>query len=71
MFRDSENAEDGAEAGVRDLRERNPKPEDTIVGISAAGNAAYVAEALDPHGNSVAGMQALAQLSQSLDLSIY
>jgi glutaminase len=27
--------------------------------------------ALDPHGNSVAGMQALAQLSQSLDLSIY
>lgn len=29
------------------------------------------APALDKHGNSVAGMQALAQLSQTLDLSIY
>ena len=46
MFRASENAEDGAEAGVRDLQERSPKPEDCVVGISAAGNAAYVAEAL-------------------------
>lgn len=46
MFRASENAEDGADAGVRDLKERNPIKEDTIVGISAAGNAAYVAEAL-------------------------
>ena len=27
--------------------------------------------ALDRHGNSVAGMQALARLSQALDLSIY
>ena len=46
MFRASENAEDGADAGVRDLKAKNPQPEDRIVGISAAGNAAYVAEAL-------------------------
>jgi glutaminase len=29
------------------------------------------APALDRHGNSVAGVQALAQLSRELDLSIY
>lgn len=46
MFRASENAEDGAEAGVRDLQAQNITPLDTIVGISAAGNAAYVAEAI-------------------------
>lgn len=46
MFRASENAEDGAEAGIRDLKEHNITANDVIVGISAAGNAAYVAEAL-------------------------
>jgi len=46
MFRAAENAEDGAEAGIRDLKEKNLKSADCIVGISAAGNAAYVAEAL-------------------------
>ncbi|MBE6959804.1 MAG: N-acetylmuramic acid 6-phosphate etherase [Ruminococcaceae bacterium] len=46
MFRASENAEDGAEAGIRDLQERNVTADDVIVGISAAGNAAYVAEAI-------------------------
>ena len=46
MFRASENAEDGGEAGIRDLKEHNINSNDVIVGISAAGNAAYVAEAL-------------------------
>ena len=46
MFRASENAEDGAAAGVRDLQEHNLNENDVVVGISAAGNAAYVAEAL-------------------------
>ena len=46
MFRASENAEDGADAGVRDLQEVNVNANDVIVGISAAGNAAYVAAAM-------------------------
>lgn len=46
MFRASENAEDGGEAGVRDIAKQNLTPEDSVVGISAAGNAAYVADAL-------------------------
>ena len=46
MFRASENAEDGGEAGVRDIQKENLTPADSVVGISAAGNAAYVADAL-------------------------
>ena len=46
MFRASENAEDGADAGIRDLKEHNITDKDVIVGISAAGNAAYVAQAM-------------------------
>ena len=42
----SEGAEDSAEAGVRDIAAKNLIPADRVVGISAAGNAAYVAEAL-------------------------
>lgn len=46
MFRASENAEDGADAGVRDLMAVSVNANDVIVGISAAGNAAYVAAAM-------------------------
>lgn len=46
MVTAAENAEDSAENGIKDLSEKNITPLDTIFGISAAGNAAYVAEAL-------------------------
>ena len=46
MFTAAENAEDKSATGVEDLKEKNLKPADRIVGISAAGNAAYVADAL-------------------------
>ena len=41
-----ESAEDSAEAGIADLEKKNLRPEDTVMGISVAGNAAYVADAL-------------------------
>ncbi len=46
VFSSSENAEDIASSGISDLKELNLTPNDRIVGISAAGNAAYVADAL-------------------------
>lgn len=46
MVTAAEGAEDVGEAGIRDLAERCPRPKDTVFGISVAGNAAYVAEAL-------------------------
>ena len=46
MVTAAEGAEDVGEAGIRDLAERCPRPEDTVFGISVAGNAAYVADAL-------------------------
>ncbi len=46
MFRSSEGMEDSAAAGQRDLAAQNPGEADTVVGISAAGNAAYVMAAL-------------------------
>lgn len=42
----SENAEDQSELGVRDLKERGVGQDDLVVGISAAGAAAYVENAL-------------------------
>ena len=46
VFSSSENAEDIASSGISDLKALNLTPDDRIVGISAAGNAAYVADAL-------------------------
>lgn len=46
MFRAAENAEDNAEAGERDLAAYNPGENDVVVGISASGDAPYVAGAL-------------------------
>ena len=46
MVTAAEGAEDVGEAGIRDLAEKQPGPEDTVFGISVAGNAAYVADAL-------------------------
>jgi N-acetylmuramic acid 6-phosphate etherase len=46
MVTAAENAEDSGENGIRDLSEKNITSLDTVFGISAAGNAAYVAEAL-------------------------
>lgn len=47
MFRAAEGAEDSAEAGVADLRAIDLTGDDAVVGISAAGNAGYVAAALE------------------------
>ena len=41
-----ESAEDSPTLGIDDLREKNINSNDTILGISVAGNAAYVADAL-------------------------
>lgn len=46
MFRAAERAEDNADAGRADLAAYALKPVDTVVGISASGNAAYVVGAL-------------------------
>ena len=46
MFRASENREDIGAAGVRDLAAYQPTEKDSVVGISAAGGASYVIEAL-------------------------
>lgn len=46
MFKAAEGEEDSGESGIADLSAYNITPEDRIVGISAAGNAAYVADAL-------------------------
>ncbi len=46
MFRAAEGEEDCGPRGVADLKEKNIIAADRIVGISAAGNAAYVADAL-------------------------
>lgn len=47
MFAASEGAEDNYEAGAEDLGKYDIKDNDTVVGISAAGNAAYILGALD------------------------
>ena len=46
MFRAAENVEDSAEAGRGDLLEKEPTARDVVMGISASGNAEYVASAL-------------------------
>ena len=46
MFRASENVEDSAEAGRADFLAKSPKKIDVVMGISASGNAEYVASAL-------------------------
>jgi len=43
----SEGQEDDAAAAVRDLQAHSPTADDVVVGISAAGNAAYVLGALE------------------------
>ena len=47
MFKANEGGEDSAEAAVSDLKAHSLKVEDVVVGISAAGGAAYVAGALE------------------------
>lgn len=46
MFKAAENAEDKAENGRADVLARGVRNGDVLVGISVAGNAAYVCEAL-------------------------
>lgn len=46
MFRAAEGVEESAEAGRADLLERPPTSRDVVMGISASGNAEYVASAL-------------------------
>ena len=47
MFRAAESEEDDAPHGVADLKARNVNSRDVVVGISAAGGAAYVIGALE------------------------
>ena len=47
MFRAGESAEDNYEKGWEAVKEHGIAPGDVLVGISAAGNAAYVVGALD------------------------
>lgn len=46
MIHASENAEDDPEEGIRELKERALSATDVVVGISAAGGAAFVCNAL-------------------------
>jgi len=46
MYSAAEGAEDSSEAGIADVAAKGITELDTILGISAAGNAAYVADAL-------------------------
>lgn len=52
MCRAGEHEEDNAAAGMRDLQAHNLNGKDVVVGISAAGNAAYVVGALE-YANSL------------------
>ncbi len=47
MHSAAEGAEDSSEAGIADIKAKNLTKFDTVMGISAAGNAAYVADALE------------------------
>ena len=47
MYSASEGAEDSGDNGIADLKSKNLTEFDTVMGISAAGNAAYVADALE------------------------
>lgn len=47
LFRASENAEDKGDAGIQDLKNIGLTQNDIVVGISAAGGAAYVIDALN------------------------
>lgn len=47
MFKANEGGEDSAEAAIKDISIYDLKKEDVVVGISAAGGAAYVASALE------------------------
>ena len=52
LVKASENAEDVYDAGVRDVKDAEIKKGDTLVGISANGNAQYVIGALE-YANSI------------------
>ena len=52
MFQAAEKEEDSAVNGMQDLLAQNLTEKDTVVGISAAGNAAYVVGALE-YANSL------------------
>ena len=47
VFRAAEGVEDDAEAGRRDMLALGPGPHDLVLGVSAAGGAAYVVAAMD------------------------
>ncbi|MGI5869002.1 MAG: N-acetylmuramic acid 6-phosphate etherase [Kiritimatiellia bacterium] len=46
VFRAAEGVEDDADAGRRDILSLDPGPDDLVLGVSAAGGAAYVVAAL-------------------------
>jgi len=46
MWAAKEGAEDDSEAGIRDLLEQNPTPDDVLVGIAASGRTPYAVAAV-------------------------
>lgn len=71
----AENAEDSAENGVKDLAALEPGENDVVVGISVAGEAAYVLRALDyarEKGSVTVGItsNANSSLANNYDISI-
>lgn len=75
MFRAAESQEDDGAHGVADLKEKNLTSRDVVVGISAAGGAAYVVGALEyakSLGCTTVGITSNAEtpLDQTADISI-
>lgn len=46
MWAAKEGAEDDSEAGIRDLLEQNPTPDDVLIGIAASGSTPYAVAAV-------------------------
>jgi len=59
VFSPSENIEDNYETGFSDINDFNLTPYDSVVGISASGNADYVCGAIDAAGKAGANTVAI------------
>ena len=76
VFRAGENAEDSAESGINDIISAEVRPGDVVVGISAAGNAAYVLGAVEKAhalGCVTVGISSneFSKLLQAVDIPIF
>ena len=76
VFKAGENAEDSAEYGIRDIESAGVTKGDVVVGISAAGNAAYVLGAIEKArylGCMTVGISSneFSKLLQAVDIPIF